>query len=491
MSQNKKLYEIAKKGRDDLYYLAKNILGYDRMRDKPHKELSDFLKNSKRRTKLILMPRGSFKSSVVTVGYTIQSLIQDPNKTILISSETQGNAIKFVGEIKGHFEQNEKFKKLYGDWANRGNIWKSNEFVIRPRKKVRKESSVSAGSLEKGTQVGMHYDTVILDDCVSINNISSDAQIQKTIDHYKLLLSILNPDGEIIVIGTRWGFLELYSWLSDPEGPEYDQVETFIREAEDSEGNLLMPEVLNREFLDQQLKTQGSYIYSCQYLNNPQSSGLNCFKKEHIQYYKEAPNNLVYFLTIDPAISLKAESDYTGFILNGVDYYGNWYIVEAIQERVEPSDLINKVFEINQKYSPIMCIGMEKFALEKVLKKNLEEAMMRRKIFIPIKDLPTNTRVSKEARIRALQPVFEQKRIFIKKEHKELENQILYFPQIKFDDLLDALKSQINIVFPSDKEPTKNNPNKTVLTFNEKRVWNDLKKFDGKRQVRRMYDDYW
>jgi len=154
---DKKLVEYAKKGRDDLYYLGKTILNYDRMREKPHRELTDFLENSKRRTKVIMMPRGSFKSSVVTIGYSIQRMIKNPDVRILISSETQSNAIKFVGEVKGHIEGNAKLKALYGDWVNRGKTWKANEFIIKPRKTPKKEPTLTAGSLEKGSLVGLCF----------------------------------------------------------------------------------------------------------------------------------------------------------------------------------------------------------------------------------------------------------------------------------------------------------------------------------------------
>ncbi len=490
MDQKRKLFEIAKKGRDDLYYLGKEILGYDRMRPKPHRELGDFLNKSKKRTKLILMPRGSFKSTVVTVAATIQKLIQDPKKTILISSETQANAIKFVSEIKNHLEVNPRFRGLYGDWVNKGNTWKANEFVIKPRQGLfgGKEASVTAGSLEKGTQVGMHYDIVILDDVVSSNNIGTEDAIQKTIDHYKLLLSILNPDGEIWVVGTRWSHGDLYAWLSDPEGPEYEQVDVFLRTAEDDQGNLLMPEILSRDFLDQQKKTQGTFIYSCQYLNRPTSSDLNVFKDKDIRFYDHKPYGLIYFITLDPAISLRAKSDYTGIIVNGVDYHGDWYIQEAIQERMSPNDIISKIFELCEKYSPIMCVGMEKFALEKMLQINLNQEMQRRNVYIPIKELETNTRVSKEVRIKALQPVVESHKLYIKKEHTELYRQLLYFPQIRYDDLIDALKSQLPIVFPSDKEPPKQKKG-LEISENEKRLWQEVKDLGKIRYVNQTYED--
>jgi predicted phage terminase large subunit-like protein len=489
MSKKLSLKEAARKGRDDLYYLTKYILGYDKLKPNPHCELTEFMNNSGKRTKLILMPRGSFKSTIISVGYTIQSLIRDPNKTVLVSSETQSNAGNWISEIRSHFEGNERFKRLYGDWSNKGNIWKANALVIKPRNKPKKEASITAGSLEKGTQVGQHYDLIILDDVVSMNNINSDEAIQKTIDHYKLLLSILNPGGEIVVVGTRWGFHELYAWLQDPEGPEFDQVGTFHRAAEDDDGKLLMPEVLNREFLEQQRKTQGSYIYSCQYLNKPEQSSLNVFRKDQVQFYEKSPKGLIYFLTVDPAVSMVANSDYTGIIVNGVDYYGNWFIQEAINEKLEPSALIHRIFGLVQQYQPLMCVAMEKFALEKMLKVNLLAEMEKTGIVFAIQDLETNTRINKQARIRALQPMFENRKVFLKKEHTELFRQVVYFPQLKHDDVLDALKSQLPIVFPSDVKPD-DEEMVEKLTINEQRMWDNLDKEFPKTKKRKVKQYY-
>lgn len=483
------LAQIKNHALEDHYFFSRDVFNYKRLRDRPHKELTNFLVNSTKRTKVILMPRGSFKSSHVTVGYSGWKMAQNPNIRILISSETQRNALKYVSEIKGHIETNVKFRALFGDWVNKGNIWRANEFVIKARTTPKKEATITAGSLEKGTQVGQHYDLCILDDVVSANNIANEDQIQKTIDHYKLLLSILDPGGEIIVVGTRWGHYELYSWLLDPEGPEFGQVDLFHRAAEDDAGNLLMPEILSREFLEQQRKTQGEFIYTCQYLNKISSTDNNTFKEGQLQYYEESPKGLIYFMTVDPAIGLHARSDFSGIVVNGVDYDSNWFIQEAIQVKVEPNDLINLIFELVRKYQPMMCVAMEKFAMEKFLKLSLLSEMQKRNFFFALKDLETNTRISKNTRIRALQPIFENKKIYLKREHRSLIHQILYHPSLKHDDIIDALKSQLPIVFPSDVKPEvklEGVPLKPI----DVRAWEDLKL--ATRKVRRVssYEEF-
>lgn len=480
-----KLRHYASQGRDDLLFLCEKVLGYTKVRPNPHQDLIRFIESKEKRKKLILMPRGSFKSSVVTVANSIQRLIKNPNLRILIASETQKKSIKFVKEIRSHFESNQKFRALYGDWTNKGNTWRDGEFVIRPRFEIKKEPSVSSGSLEKGTQVGMHYDLILLDDVVSITNISTPDQIEKTINFYKLLLSILEPDGEILIVGTRWGHYELYGWLMDPENEESQNFDVFHRAAEDDAGNLLMPDILSREYLDEMKKTQGHWIYNCQYLNKVENSELSAFKSNHLVYYDKAPEGLVNFMTIDPAISLKDRSDFTGIIINGCDYDHNWYILEALKIKVEPDRLIEMFFELSKKYYPIMVCGLEKFALEKMLRVNLFREMEKRNFFVPIKDLETSTKISKEARIRALQPRFESGQILIKKEHTELAHEILNFPNVRHDDLLDALKSQLQITFPSDNKPVVGlKKDLSHLSKKEQAIWNNIDNI-AKRKVRR------
>ena len=62
---------------------------------------------------LILMPRGTFKSSIVTVGLTLQYILNDPDARILIDSETYGKAKNFLAEVKGHLEGNKEFRAVF------------------------------------------------------------------------------------------------------------------------------------------------------------------------------------------------------------------------------------------------------------------------------------------------------------------------------------------------------------------------------------------
>jgi hypothetical protein len=57
---------------------------------------------------------------------------------------------------------------------------------------------------------GMHYDYIIGDDLHSEKNVTNAEQIQQVVDHWKLLYSLLDPGKVLIIIGTRWHFVDLY-----------------------------------------------------------------------------------------------------------------------------------------------------------------------------------------------------------------------------------------------------------------------------------------
>lgn len=453
------------------------------MQPNPHRELTEFVLKAGARIKLILMPRGTFKSSVVTVGYPAFRLANNPNLRILITGETQKNSKKFVKEIKDHFGTNQRFHSIFGNWKSSDNAWRDDEFIVNARTAVKKEPSVMASSLEKQTTTGLHFDIIIVDDPVSLANINTPEQIQKTIDYFRMLLSVLEPNGEIIVIGTRYSPLDLYGHLIDLKFEEGENIDILIKEAINDEGKPNFPEILSEEFLLEQKRLQGDFTFFGQYLNRPVSPETCIFRQDDIQFFDKPPDGLVYFITLDPAVSKKERSDFTAIIVNGVDNEHNYFVLEAFQAKLNPTEIIETVFQFVEQYPPD-CVAMERHTLEQILLVNFHYEMDKRKVFFPIKDLPTDTRIAKATRIRALQPRFQAKKIFIKREHKELQYQIINYPAgCKNDDLLDALKSQLQITYPSPFIPFEEK--KCSIPAKDMEMWDKMRKETKSRHVKR------
>lgn len=455
-----------------LYWFDKIALGYDKMELHAHWQLCEFIEGrysdnkerSGNRFKLVLMPRNSFKTSVVTVGYPIKKIVENPNIRILIANATFDNAKKFLSEIKGHFEKNEILRALYGDFVSKDS-WTKEEITISQRTKNLKEPTISTAGIGVGT-TGMHYDLIILDDLVNEKNITSRDMMEQVINYYKEAITQLDPNGVAVVIGTIWHFADLYNHVIEKEKHRFD---VFRRAAYFDDGKLLFPEILSEQFLQEQRMSLGTARFSCQYLNEAIDSEDAVFKREWFRYYSinnegvfkpdELDENeskrdyykshsMYWYMTIDPAVSEDKGADYTGIVICAVDPDDRKYVVLAEQYKLNPHDLVEKIIELIKTY-PIKEIGIETAASQITLKFSLYKRMKEEQRMIMITELPSVWTKSKYQRVLSLQPVFEFKEIYLKQGMFKLEEQLLGVGSEGFktrhDDIIDAFANQTRL----------------------------------------------
>lgn len=203
---------LALQYRSDLFKLAKCGLGYDLMTERTHRPITNMLMSSTKK-KLLVIPRGCFKSSIASISFPIWLLINDPNRRILIDSELYTNSSRFIREIRGHLES-KHMTDLFGRFV--GPTWSESEIIIAQRTKVYKEASITASGI--GAQkTSQHYDFIIADDLSSIDNSMTEDQREKVYDHYRLYISLLEPGGTIVVIGTRFSHGDIIQYILDNE----------------------------------------------------------------------------------------------------------------------------------------------------------------------------------------------------------------------------------------------------------------------------------
>lgn len=194
--------------RSDLYFYAKYGLGYKDLNWQTHGQFIKALEALATR-KILVMPRGTFKSTLGSVAYPMWCLERDPNETILLDSEVYSNSKTFLREIKGHY-QSERYIKIFGERV--GPKWDESEIIIGSRQRNRKEASITCGGVET-VKVGQHYDRIVGDDYNSPSNSDTPEKCQKVINHMRYNLNILNPKGEYLFIGTRYAELDVIGFL--------------------------------------------------------------------------------------------------------------------------------------------------------------------------------------------------------------------------------------------------------------------------------------
>lgn len=182
-----------------LYALATELLEFKDVNQTTHGRIISTLESDTKR-KLICVPRGCLKSTVACVSYPIWLLIRNPNLRVLIDSELYTNSATFLREIKQHLAS-PKLTAIFGEFKS--NCWNESEIIIKQRTAKLKEASITVGGVGT-TKVGQHYDVLIMDDMNGAQNSQTSEACQKVIAHYRGNISILEPTGTLIVIGTRW-----------------------------------------------------------------------------------------------------------------------------------------------------------------------------------------------------------------------------------------------------------------------------------------------
>ena len=440
------------------YEFNRDVIGWPDCYEPLHRKVCEFVQNNIRKKKLlILLPRGSFKSSMVTVGYTLWRIAKNPQERILLANATFPMACQFLSQIKDHLAKNQKFIELYGDLTAEAEAWREDRIAVAREGLKHKEPTVWAFGM--GTNVtGSHYSLAILDDMVNRENITTREQIDKVINFYKDSLDLVDVSAsgqkEVIVIGTTWHMSDLYSWIQDPETNILQDFEVLRMPAYTGEwekGELLFPTRLNWKTLAELKRQQGTSHFSAQYMLDPVPLEDAVFKAD-FKYYDETDINglqLNNFVLVDPALSERKEADYSAMVCVGVDKNNDWYVRDLWRDKVKPKRLLDQMFYWNDKWKPIT-MALETTAFQKVLQYFAYEEMKRRNKIIPITELKHTDR-SKDERIRGLEPRYEMGSVFHSKTlqyNDYLEDELRRFPRGKNDDLIDALASGLEVSFP-------------------------------------------
>ena len=461
---NEMLYQA---GKENLYAFNRFILEVEKNKQQLgdfHHKLCDFVQDNTKKKKLILMPRGHLKSTLITIGYSVQSIIKNPNIRILIMNATWQMAVDFLTEIKNNLQKNERLLELYGDVTEGALEDSADRLRIQRTDFNIKGPTIQAAGIDSNL-VGAHPDIIIFDDAHNRDNVSTRDQIEKVILRYKDAVDLLEPGGQFIIIGTRWAEGDMYSWIMDRDNPVSRSFDIMVEKAyvgdlETGAGfQALWPQKFTQKELLTRLHDKGWYEFSSQYLNNPVPSEDADFKKIWFQYYdveEMRGANHSTIMTIDPAIALSKESDFTAMTVGGIDTFSNIFLKDFVRKRMKPDEIIDEIFRLYNLWRPRL-IALETIAYQKALSYALTDEMRRRSQTLPIFEIKSQE-MNKDQRIRGLQPVYMNKKIWHPKDHPltpYLEEELLTFPRGKHDDMIDSVSMLLDFLRPPKQKSTR------------------------------------
>lgn len=398
---------------------------------------------------LVFVPPRHGKSELCSIGFPAWYLGRNPTKEIITVSYSAELAQDFGGKTRS-VVAGEAFARIFI-----GLGLKEDE---QAKAKWRTSEGGSYTSVGVGGAItGRGANILLFDDPIK-NREEAESEVyrEKVWQFFtSTAFTRLEPRGVIVVILTRWHIDDLAGRiLKNPELSKRCKVIHFPaiathREVDREVGEALWPQRFDLASLEEIKNTIGPYDWQSLYQGSPILTERQEFKPE---WWKPTTEGAVEamscqrFLTIDTAISKMASADYTGFCDNRVNRENFWHL-RAWRMRLGPEELVDAIFALHasKRYDKI---GIEKTIYLDALKPYLDSEQRRRNVFLPIVEVRHN-QIQKEVRIRGLIPRYASGSVFhIEGECRDLEAEMMQFPQGLHDDVLDATAYQLQVTTP-------------------------------------------
>jgi predicted phage terminase large subunit-like protein len=462
---------MAELGRRDLFFLLTRLLGRkDAENEFVFRRCREVQANPD--GYLDLWAREHFKSTIITFALSIHNLLLCPELSVGIFSHTRNVARAFLKQIKRELESNVLLKscypeELYANPARESPQWNEDGGIILRRKGNPKEASVEAWGLVDGQPTGKHFDILVFDDVVTRESVSTPEQIAKTTEAWELALNLGARDGSRRVIGTRYHFNDTYSEILR-RGAAIPRIYPATTDGT-PEGE---PVLLSREALAAKRRDMGPYIFGCQMLQNPKADAVMGFKEEWLRFAEiSGPESRIphagmnLYLLCDPAGSKKQGSDYTVMAVIGLGRDRNYYLIDALRDRLNLTERAAALLSLHRLYLPLG-VGYERYGMQADIE-HIQAEQERQGYRFPIIEL--GGPMPKPDRIRRLIPLFEQGRFYLPRRllftdsegrtrdftQEFIREEYLAFPVAGHDDMLDCVaritEADLSAVFPASR----------------------------------------
>lgn len=449
----------------------------------------------------IAAPRGSAKSSIVSLIYPLWRICYKRSSYILLFSDTSDQADTMLAHIKSELETNERLIAGFPDICEIGQKpkperWTKSEIVTRNGVKV---TALGAGQKPRGRRnKAMRPDTIIIDDIENDENTQSEDARQKLFDWFtKAACKAGATKSTIVVVGTIQHYDSLLAKLVDENampGWEKRKYRSVIEWAARTDLWQQWKQIFNNRaqyngrmgkdaalafFLDnrdamlegtkvlwedkedyytlmvmRETELEGSFDSEKQ--NEPVSSEWSLYNPAEFRYYNEmhlSTEGLLQWLgdnadimgACDPATGeFTNKGDYSAIILVARDRRdGIIYVIESDIKRRTPNDTVSDIIGYCKKYK-VKKFGVEANYFQSLMVKDLEKRIKQEGLYnteiIQIK----NT-LNKKERIQSMHPPIKNGTVIFNRLHQPLLDQLRYFPKGKYDDGPDALQMAIEV----------------------------------------------
>ncbi len=444
---------------DDFYTFVTKVLGFEDLYPSLHGPLCRLMQNGDVRRKLILLPRGCFKTTICSISYPLWCLVRDQNARIALCSVKASKAENNLEELY-HRAGGEVFQLLFGDTIGHPDTWpkRTKSFARIRRRGSRTGPSIAAYSVES-SEVGEHFDHLLFDDIVDQERVNTPQARESVWEWFGRQFSVRDPGTEMVVIGTRWHWDDVYSRIQKhmPKYADDKEVGWHVeKRAIIENGKIIFPTRFTRAELEEIRKVQGDYIFSCFYHNEPAGEGTNPFNVRRLKWVDYTPQKDGWtYILVDPASTRESYSCYVGIVIGDALPSRRFVIREAILEKMHPDQLVDTIFRLVEREKPYRVV-IEDESFQKSLQYWLRREMRARKVHFTVDMVKNPRNVSQPMRLLALQPYINNGAIQFANGMpgaRDMLEEIETYPKGPHKDLLCALYMITASIFPPKMVP--------------------------------------
>lgn len=422
---------------------------------------------SKNKYVALSAPRAHAKSTAITLGYGLATLLFRERKFMVLVSDTESQASLFLGTFKQELQENESLVELFGIKKNEKGlvafVKDTESDIIVELEDGHKFRIIAKGAEQKLRGLiwnGSRPDIVIGDDMENDELVMNKERREKMKRWFRgALMPVLSQHGVMRLVGTILhmdALLETFMPKPHDKKTIVEGLKMYSTKRElwksikwkahnEDFTEILWPERYSAEHFRQLredfLKDGMGDVYSQEYLNVPIDESSTYFRRADFLPIKpeDKEKRLHYYVTADLAISEKERADYSVFIVAGVDEDKRIHVKHVIRERLDGREIVDTLLSLQKLYEPV-AVGIEDMQVSKSIGPFLREEMVAQNVFLNLypmkhggKDKLTRSR-SIQARMRAKGVKFDKETDW----YQKFEDELMRFPRDRHDDQVDA-----------------------------------------------------
>ncbi len=415
-----------------------------------------------------LWAREHYKSTILTLGLTIQDILNNPETTVGIFSYSRPIAKAFLRQIKREFEANEELRMLFPDicWENphkEAPKWSEDEGVVVRRTSNPKECTVEAWGLVDAQPTSKHFRLMVYDDVVTKDSVTNPDMIAKVTEAWAVSRNLTAEGGVTRYIGTRWHHADTYrEIIARGAAVERRHAVTYDGTADG------IPVLWTRSRVAEKRKEMGSYVFGSQMLLDPTADRAQGFLDEWLMYFDSEAgsfSNHNKYILVDPANSKKKTSDFTAMAVIALGADQNYYLLDAVRDRLSLTERADALFALHRRWKPYG-VGYEQYGMMADVA-HMQARMTAENYRFEITELGGT--LSKVDRIKRMVPIFEAKRFYLPEvlpkttsdglsvdiSRSFVDDEYRTFPVALHDDMFDCisriLDPDLGVVWPRPK----------------------------------------